>query len=815
VTWRGWRAAIVVPLLICSLVRGLPVAAGPQDAPDTRARLFQMRVDRAVEVLMGDPKQALRLTDTAGRLVDAREPRRSEQLATLAWLRADAMLFLNEPAEAEPSLHRARALARRLPASKLTGDIRATSGWLAAMKGDVATALFENQQAYATFRQIGDQRSQARALLFIASLYGDANDHAATIRYSQRALAARPNDPVIRLTVANNLAQAFKDEGRLADAQKQLRTALATAAEIKRPGLAAHLHRNLARVQLLSGDIAGADRSIAQALRAARDGGSDEAPALWATRAQAALQHGRLGEAKALIGRSFDGIDPDTTPVAFRENHQTAYDIYRRSGDEALALRHLAALKRLDDQAVKLATSASAALMGARFDFAQQELTIANLQRDELQRRVAYEQAQARTERVIFAGVAAATLVIIALLAVGLFTIRRSRNQVARANTDLERTNDALGKALAAKTEFLATTSHEIRTPLNGILGMTQVMLADEALQPAVRDRIGVVHGAGVTMRALVDDILDVAKMENGKLTLEAVPFDLCRTLSDVCRLWEEQARAKGLGFRLDLSGCPETVVGDAARLRQIVFNLLSNALKFTEAGAIHVTGAVRTGDVPRLAVTVRDTGVGIPSDKLDAIFESFRQADAGTTRRFGGTGLGLTICRNLARAMGGDVTVESRTGEGATFTLELPLVEGERPGAPAVARAALVVDRNPITRAMFATLLGPRLGEVAGVATLAEASERIAAGAVSALLVDESAVGGDLEALRALAGAATHAGVTPVLLATVPDAAARARLTATGIARLVAKPVTRAALLAVFAEPPSTVDRTLVSRAA
>ncbi|RZL98845.1 MAG: hypothetical protein EOP68_24890, partial [Sphingomonas sp.] len=347
------------------------------------------------------------------------------------------------------------------------------------------------------------------------------------------------------------------------------------------------------------------------------------------------------------------------------------------------------------------------------------------LRAEELRRSVAAAESQARFERTIFVVAASAVTVIIGLLTWLLFTIRRSRDKVRAANDDLATTNAALGKALAAKTEFLATTSHEIRTPLNGILGMTQVMLADPALDGGVRERLGVVHTAGTTMRALVDDILDVAKMETGNLTIEHVPFDLCATLTAATQLWEVQARGKGLAFRADLDGCPALVIGDPARLRQVVFNLLGNAVKFTADGGVTLFTRVDR-DAGRVEIVVVDTGVGIAAAQQESIFEAFRQADTSTTRRFGGTGLGLSISRNLAEAMGGGIRVDSVEGEGATFTLTLPLVEAVAAPvvrAPDAASSVLVVERSPIARAMWRSLLVPQPLVFAGTAAEAVAT--------------------------------------------------------------------------------------------
>ena len=523
-------------------------------------------------------------------------------------------------------------------------------------------------------------------------------------------------------------------------------------------------------------------------------------PQVLAVAAQIALQRRDYARARALIAQRFAGVDPTTTTLAFREAHQTAYETYRALGETEQALVHLAALKRLDDKATTLATSTSTALMAARFDFANQELRITKLRYDEGQRAVAYERANAQTQRYMFLGGAIATAVVIGLLVFALVTSRRSRLRVDAANEDLADTNCALAKALAAKTEFLATTSHEIRTPLNGILGMTQVMLADGTIGSATRDRLGIVHGAGLTMRALVDDILDVAKMETGNLTIERVPFDLAVTIRDATRLWEDQAKAKGVAFARDLERCPEMIEGDAARVRQIAFNLLSNALKFTPVGRITLT--VEPDGHDRYRIVIADTGIGIPPEKREEIFESFRQADAGTTRQFGGTGLGLAICRNLARAMGGDISVESVVGTGSTFTVSLPLIHAPAPAAGETAGheapGILIVDRNPISRAMLRALMLPHCETVIFAASIMDAITDFSAMHISRILLDDMTVRADPEPLLSLGRLSALAhdhDVHVALLWAVTAEQEQDELVATGVDLVIVKPVTGADL--------------------
>ncbi len=527
--------------------------------------------------------------------------------------------------------------------------------------------------------------------------------------------------------------------------------------------------------------------------------------------AQAAYQRHDLATAARLIGERFAGQDFAKSTLIDREAHQTAYTIYRASGAPDLALQHLMALKRLDDEATTLARSTNAALMAARFDFANQELRIANLQRDEARRSVAFEKARVRTQQTVFVGFAVGVLAVLLMLGIGIVTLRRSRDRVRAVNADLK-------KALAAKSEFLATTSHEIRTPLNGILGMTQVMLADGSVAGDLRDRLTVVHGAGVTMRALVDDILDAAKIESGRLTIEDAPFDLAAMLRDCLRLWQDQAAAKGLVFHADLSRCPDWIVGDALRVRQIVFNLMSNALKFTASGSVTLTveAIAAAGESERIRIVVTDTGTGIAVEQQQAIFESFTQADTSTTRRFGGTGLGLSICRNLARAMGGEVTVASVPGQGACFTVDLPLRHADRPEQPKDQAQAgvLVVDPHPITRAMLKTVIATRAADVVPLATLDEAFDRLAADPVDRIVVDVAALRAcddpHAEVRRLVAAAGREA--TVLLLWPADAAAAHAAFDPAIEVLHLLKPIAASDLLAVLF---ASRDATLVSQAA
>ncbi|HEY1751317.1 MAG TPA: ATP-binding protein [Caulobacteraceae bacterium] len=268
--------------------------------------------------------------------------------------------------------------------------------------------------------------------------------------------------------------------------------------------------------------------------------------------------------------------------------------------------------------------------------------------------------------------------------------------------------------ANAAKSEFLAIMSHEIRTPMNGVLGMVQAMQRDR-LSKAQRARLEVIGQSGRALLSILNDVLDLSKIEAGRLELESAPFDLEQLVGQVHASFGDVAQGKSLDFGLEIAEAARgTYRGDAVRLRQVLSNLISNALKFTAEGRVGLTIDRPAG---ALRFVVADTGIGIPADRIDRLFAKFVQVDASTTRRYGGTGLGLSICRELCEAMGGAVEVTSRPGEGSRFTVEIPLErigEAAGPEAPvddgALGEASvrvLAAEDNAVNQLVLKTLLG------------------------------------------------------------------------------------------------------------
>jgi signal transduction histidine kinase/DNA-binding response OmpR family regulator/HPt (histidine-containing phosphotransfer) domain-containing protein len=290
------------------------------------------------------------------------------------------------------------------------------------------------------------------------------------------------------------------------------------------------------------------------------------------------------------------------------------------------------------------------------------------------------------------------------------------------SNVELIRAKEDADAASRAKSEFLANMSHEIRTPMNGVLGMSELLLAS-ALSSHQRKLAETIQRSALSLITVINDILDFSKVEAGRMELEALDFDLRDVVEDTVDLLSRSARVKGLAVVSLVPGRLDTwVCGDPARMRQVLTNLLGNAIKFTERGHVSVEVDVDSGAAGGRLVrlVVRDTGIGIAPESLPRLFESFTQADGSMSRRYGGTGLGLAICRRLCRLMGGDVVVESTPGVGSTFTCSVRLARASAPStstatrtsteaervAPLAGRRVLVVEKVDVVRRALAQAL-------------------------------------------------------------------------------------------------------------
>ena len=798
------------------LVALTPVSAAPTASPPVVAvpaagqEAFDAQIEEIKQAMMGDPNIALqKATDAvaaASRFPEDKQGRLNR--ATALWLQGEAHNFLNQPDKAKPIIAEAlENVEKSAPDTKLHGDLLRASGAIAAISGKMDEALEAFLKAHDMFQKADVKRSQAIALQDIGQIYFDAGDFERVLKYYGQSVETFDEDPWLNLTTYNNRAQVYREQGQFAQAEAEYLLALEAAEKLGSPMLQARILTNLASTQVKADKIGAASSRIDEAAKMVR---SAEAagwrPFVTGVRAEIAVARSQYAAAAGFLEQTFAGMDLAKTELPFREFHKLASETYEQLGRTDLALTHLQAFQRLDSQASELTASTSSQLMEARFDFANQNLRISRLKQGQLERDILIERQRNEFRTRVFLGVGIALSIIFALLLFGFFSIRKSRNEVRVANKNLTLVNSDLENALQAKTEFLATTSHEIRTPLNGILGMTEVLLYDQKIAPDARERIEAVQDAGHSMKALVDDILDVAKMETGDISLDTRDTKLSSLLSDTLTLWHENANAEGLDFDVSVEAVPDNVRVDGPRLKQILSNLISNALKFTDEGSVRLAiSSDMVDDQERLSFVVEDTGIGIAEDKFDAIFEPFTQVNSSMTREQAGTGLGLSICKRLADAMKGTISVESTAGEGSRFTLTIPVSRlNDEPFAFDVEDIGMVqslkqarlllIDGNAKHHAILRTLMTPETKSMDIVNSAQAALAILDEKHFDHVIVEGASVASDgqtpPEAVRAMIDAVRKKGAVSTLLAAPSDTLSLADMANAHADQVIVKPV-------------------------
>ena len=379
-------------------------------------------------------------------------------------------------------------------------------------------------------------------------------------------------------------------------------------------------------------------------------------------------------------------------------------------------------------------------------------------------------------------------------------------------NQTLLEAKEAAEAGSRAKADFLAVMSHEIRTPMNGVLGMVRLVL-DSKLAPQDHQRLETACQSAEGLLTILDDILDISKLESGHTTFESTPFALLQAFEGVATLMGARAREKGLAFTLDLdSALPEWVCGDCARLRQVLFNLTGNAVKFTEAGEVRLKATAQPGGdgLVRVDIAVSDTGIGIDPELHDRLFQAFTQADATISRRFGGTGLGLVICKKLIDGMGGSIDFDSMPGKGSRFRVSLFFTPAQPVrSAPvpelglATPLSVLLAEDNPVNREVAKAYLLKAGHRVTMAANGAQAVEHAAKGGFDLILMDMRMPEVDgLEATRRIRALSGPRGNVPIIALTANAMHADVvRCRAAGMNGHLAKPMTLSGLTAAIAQ--------------
>ncbi|MBK6024004.1 response regulator [Brevundimonas nasdae] len=402
----------------------------------------------------------------------------------------------------------------------------------------------------------------------------------------------------------------------------------------------------------------------------------------------------------------------------------------------------------------------------------------------------------------------------------GIVTVCNDITILKRDAQALAEARDAAEEANVAKSHFLANMSHEIRTPLNGVIGLAQA-LAKTELTPTQREMLDLMQSSGQTLQTLLGDILDLARVESGKLELTEDAFHLAAAAREAAQLYAEIAREKALSFHVDIDIEEGLWVrGDAVRLKQVLTNLISNAVKFTTEGFVSLT--VQYGpdhnNLPSIRFTVEDTGIGFDAATRTRLFQRFEQADGAITRRFGGSGLGLSICRHLAEMMGGALDCESEPGGGSAFILTMPLIQCDAPAhkepkpvpsskdADGLRRRVLVADDHPVNRRVIELILTQADVETIMAENGVEALDAFRAGHFDLVLMDmQMPVMDGLTATQEIRLLELTEGRarTPIIMLTanaMPEHVAAGR--AAGVDHHLAKPFNAAELLALTADP-------------
>lgn len=681
--WRSLLFRLLSTLIAPLIIIAAPPAVAQDEATDETEAVYAELHERFETIrlaIFGRSPDALVMAEEAEEFVAGlpESPRQVEMLVKSIRFQVSALDELGRVDEAIERLARAEQLP--LPENSTQfGGLHYARARIADSQGEFGVALEYYQKAYEVYLAAEQAESQGIVLGQIANTYLIAHQYERAIAFIRRAQEVDSGVVQSNMARHNNLGEALHAVGRYEEAIIEYGKAYELARNEKLNNMQQLVLGNLGDLELSRGNYAAAYEWVEKALVIAPAQGIDPnfINAL-GVRAELDRLTGRVDQAESAIKKIIEIIGMNSAEPRYFSVYETAYKLYRELGDYEQAFAHLAAFKRLDDMAKNLAADANSSILSAEFEFAQKELEIERLRTDQLESDAALGVAARRQTQIIIFGLAVLGLGVIGFAVWRYVSVQKTQRITQALNTELAAKNAALvssntelEKANQAKMEFLATTSHEVRTPLNAIISLTDVILKAEKFTDNDRNYLEVVNSSGRNLLHILDDILDVSKLEAGRLKINARPMDIAECVLDVAQLWRNSANEKGLDYKIDVDDVLGEYVCDERLIRQIVSNLLSNAIKFTAEGevSLQLSAPAENG----FAISVRDTGVGIAPDQQAAIFETFHQADSGNERVFGGTGLGLAICKKIAEALGGNIGVASQPDAGALFTVKIP----------------------------------------------------------------------------------------------------------------------------------------------
>ncbi|MBI1393653.1 MAG: response regulator [Alphaproteobacteria bacterium] len=758
---RSIRRALMAAIAGVAIAGAAPCAAYAEKptakSEENLIAAYEALIAEAKQSMMADPTHAVEKATKAEYLIRAvnGQPADPAKLATALWLKGEAQLRAGKPAIAGMSVEEGLALIGETEETKaLYGDLTLAKGRIASRNVDVETAVKAFFEAHRVFAELGDARKEAMTLQSIGSIYRDAESFDKAIEYYERAAEAFPGDERMDLASFNNRANIFRDMAAFDAARPFFEDALGIAKAIDSDVLTGRILTNMAELENDASNFAEAEvlADRARKILDAEDG-ADWARFAVGAKARARFKQGDVAAAARLIDQAFDGVDVAATNASFAGLHETAYEISLMRGEPGKALAHHQSMKRLSDEAKKVAASANFALMAAQFDFAEKKLNIERLENERLQNDRALSDARNRVQ-VQRAIIAFAGVVVLFSFTMAV-AFRNNRNRMAKVNETLETTvrelnteierrtavereliaaRDEAERAARTKSTFLATMSHELRTPLNGIIGFTKILLGGK-LESEQREQIEIIDQSGEALLAIINDILDLSALEAGKLSLQPTSTNLRATIEGAVRLLQAKAEEKGLSLAVHVDpSLPQNVIADGARVRQVLINLVGNAIKFTDSGAIAVVAECDPNTENGVRIAIRDSGIGIPAEKQHLLFDRFSQVDSTPSRRFGGTGLGLAICKEIVEAMGGEIGCTSSYGEGSEFWMSAPLMADAEVTPLPVARArrlpgdvrVVLVDDVKVSRTTLEKMLSALNAEVVSAASGNEAIDAL-----------------------------------------------------------------------------------------
>ncbi|MFZ5608323.1 MAG: ATP-binding protein [Pseudomonadota bacterium] len=806
---------------LCLIAACAPVAiawtrGGPVSAPvhDDASLVEAARI-----AANSDPRKAIMLTDRIlAHVADGHDP--DMQLAASA-VKILALVRLGEVDAIDALSDEARRLAGRFrPSARTRAELHGAYGMVHEVRGDLAAAFVEYQQAYEYWQQAQEPARVTDMLVSMAGLYLESGEVESAIRYYRDALEASKDDPSTPslVRILNNLGYAYTLSGAPETALEYLTKAREQAITEGSRMKIAYATENIGEAYLLADRLDEAEGYLLTGLAEAESMGLS-------TLASSAQFHlGRLelargNDALALTyATRAETIATQSNDIPRRrDNNLLLSQIYRRRGDADNALKHLDLHLEFKERVNSLNTKRKLSLLEAQFSLSQKEKEIELLRRNDEINLLRLNRAQTFKNGAIAGGVIL-TLVVLVLI----FTLRQmaaaNRRSEERAQELLE-TKRNLEKANSIKSDILAMTSHEVRTPLNGIMGMAQILLRSD-LDPDQKLYAETIYSSGANLVAILNDILDLSKIEAGRLEIRKEAFPVAALSEALTRLWQGRAQDKGLDFSIEVDpALPPCLMGDPQRLQQVLSNLVSNAIKFTKAGSIviRLREETRTAERLQLSCEVEDSGIGIAANLHERIFEPFLQVDAGASRSYDGTGLGLAICRQLCQLMGGTIGVRSTPGKGSTFWFAVPCdihCEEMQPEAaddsaapPALLAMPqariLVAEDNPLNQMVIKQLLAfPNL-DVSFVADGRQAVEQAREGTFDLILMDIRMPVMDgkaaTQAIRRLPGKAARVPIIALTADAMEDD--RRKALGAGFDDYVTKPIDEDILIAVIAK--------------